>query len=35
MWYQPDSLVLGKHDVIAAWLVCVVVASACLGSSML
>jgi len=34
MSYHPPILVLGKRDVIGAWLVYVIVAAACLGSSM-
>jgi hypothetical protein len=35
MWYHPAALILGNRDVIGAWLVCLVFAAACLGSSML
>jgi hypothetical protein len=35
MWYHPADFFLGKRDVIGAWLVCLVVAAVCFGSSML
>ena len=35
MWHFPAPFVLGKRDVIGAWLVWLTVAVACLGSSML
>lgn len=35
MWYYSAAFVLGKRDVIGAWLVCLAVAAACFGSPML
>ena len=35
MWNHPEALVSEKCDVIAAWLVCLLVAAACFGSPML
>ena len=35
MWNHPEAVVSGKRDVIAAWLVRLVVAAACFGSPML
>jgi hypothetical protein len=35
MWYYPGAFLVGKRDVIGAWLVCLVLAAACLGSPML
>jgi hypothetical protein len=35
MWYYPAAFVLGKRDVIGAWLVCLIIAAACFGSSIL
>jgi len=35
MWYSPGAFVLRKRDVIGAWLVCLIIAAACLGSSIL
>jgi hypothetical protein len=35
MWYHPSAFVLGKRDVIGAWLVCLIVAAVCLGSPLL
>jgi hypothetical protein len=35
MWHYPADFVLGKRDVIGAWLVCLVIAAACFGSSIL
>jgi hypothetical protein len=35
MWYHPAALILGKCDVIAAWLVCLIVAATCFGLPML
>ena len=35
MWDHPAASVSGKRDVIAAWLVRLVVAAACFGSPML
>jgi hypothetical protein len=35
MWYYPADFVLGKREVIGAWLVCLVIAAACFGSSIL
>jgi hypothetical protein len=35
MWYPPGALILSKRDVIAAWIVCLVVVAACFGSPML
>jgi hypothetical protein len=31
MWYDSPTLVLGKRDVIGAWLVCLALAAACFG----
>jgi hypothetical protein len=31
MWYQPSAFLAGGRDVIGAWLVCLAVATACLG----
>jgi hypothetical protein len=31
MWYYPADFVLGKRDVVGAWLVCLVIAAACFG----
>jgi hypothetical protein len=33
-WYHPAAFAVGKRDMIGAWLVCLVVAVTCLGSSM-
>jgi hypothetical protein len=33
MWYYPGAFVLGKRDVIGAWLVCLIVVAACFGST--
>jgi hypothetical protein len=35
MWYYPAAFLLGRRDVIGAWLVCLVVAGLCFGSPML
>ena len=35
MCYYPADFVLGKGDVIGAWFVCLVIAAACFGSSIL
>jgi len=35
MWYHPAALILSKRDVIAAWIVCLVLVAACFGSPML
>ena len=35
MWYHPAALLLERRDVIGAWLVCLLVAAACFGSSTL
>jgi hypothetical protein len=35
MWYYPAAFVLGKRDVVGAWLVCMVIAAACFGSPLL
>jgi hypothetical protein len=32
MWYYPAAFLLGKRDVIGAWLVCLLFAAVCLGS---
>jgi hypothetical protein len=32
MWYDPAAFLVGKRDVIGAWLVCLLVAAACFGS---
>jgi hypothetical protein len=29
MWYDPPTLVLGKRDVVGAWLVCFALAAVC------
>ena len=34
VWYHPAAFAVGKRDMIGAWLVCLVVAVTCLGSSM-
>jgi hypothetical protein len=34
MWYHTAAFAVGKRDIIGAWLVCLVVALTCLGSSM-
>ena len=31
MWYHPSAFLVGKRDVIGAWLVCLAVAAACFG----
>ncbi len=31
MWRHPAAFSVGKREVIAAWLVCLAVAAACLG----
>ena len=31
MWYHPAAFLLGKRDVIGAWLICVAVATAFFG----
>jgi hypothetical protein len=33
MWYHPAAFVLGKRDVMGAWLVCLGVAAMCFGST--
>ena len=35
MWYYPAAVSVEKRDVTGAWLVCLVVAAACLGLPML
>jgi hypothetical protein len=35
MWYYPAAFLVGKRDVIGAWLVCLIVAAVCFGSPML
>ena len=35
MWYYRRPLIFGRGDAIGAWFVCLAVAVACLGSSML
>ena len=35
MWYYPADFLVGKRDVIGAWLVCLIVAAVCFGSPML
>jgi hypothetical protein len=35
MWYHPGALILSKRDVIAAWIVCLVLVAAYFGSPML
>jgi hypothetical protein len=31
MWYHPAAFVLGKRDVVAAWLVCLAISAAFFG----
>jgi hypothetical protein len=35
MWYYPGAFLVGKRDVIGAWLVCLLVAAACFVSPVL
>jgi hypothetical protein len=35
MWYYPAALIVGKRDVMGAWVICLLVAAVCFGSPML
>lgn len=35
MWYHPAAFFVEKRDVIGAWLICLLVAAACVGSPIL
>jgi hypothetical protein len=35
MWYYPAVFAVGKRDLIGAWVICPLVAAACLGSPLL